>query len=107
MPGSIQAAANAVNMAKNYAAKEIKETAEIVQKAVGKVGEVFEGVNMEENTIVQEEEIVGEPNDIPSRDVAALIASVNSIDLQLIYSQQVREVRKLTQDGAENIKEQF
>ena len=60
---------------------------------------------MNQNQIAPEEELE-QPNDIPSRDVAALIASVNSIDLDLIYSQQLREVRKLTQaNDIENVKE--
>lgn len=88
----------------NIAAKEIKETANKVHDVVGKVEEIFEGVNMNQNQITPEEEL-SQPTDIPSRDVAALIASVNSIDLDLIYSQQLREVRKLTQaNDIENVK---
>lgn len=101
---TVQAAAKVMESVQNYAAKEIIETANIVQNAVEKVGEIFEGVNLDENILAPEDPIA-DPKDIPSRDVAALIATVNSIDLNLIYSQQVKEVRKLTQtNDIENIK---
>ena len=63
----------------------------------------FEGVNLD-SEIIEAEEPLPEPTDIPSRDVASLIASVNHIDLQNIYSQQVKEVRKLTADGNDHVK---
>ena len=58
-----------------------------------------------DSEVIKPEDPLPEPTDIPSRDVASLIATVNHIDLQNIYSQQVKEVRKLNADGNDHVKE--
>jgi len=108
---SVNAAFKAVQEGVSGIQEGIKETAQEglkkAEEAARKVGEIFDGVNVVNENIITPETQLPTPKDIPSRDVAALIASVNSIDLNLIYSQQVKEVRKLTQDNDIEVKDCF
>jgi hypothetical protein len=91
----------------NYAEKGLEQIAHNIEKVAEKVEDVLDGVNIEESNTEIEPEI-HDAIDMPTKDVASLIASVNKIDLPAIYSYQVAETKQsLSADPEASVKDRL